>query len=165
MTTPDTPPEPAPPEKRCTVCGADVSAAQRVKDAHGRYYCAACARARSENHTAEPDLVEPLPAPGLVPGYASTPASGGPLSSVIPYNNVPALIAYYLSILSLLPCIGAPFGLVALILGILGLRRAAAVPHARGRAHAFIGIILGGLCFLFWSVVSLLAFSRAFFRW
>ncbi|MHC4550177.1 MAG: DUF4190 domain-containing protein [Planctomycetota bacterium] len=56
-----------------------------------------------------------------------TDATGG----VIPYKNSPALI-----------------------LGILGLKRVRQRPAVRGTVHAWIGIILGGLCGLTWLVVT-----------
>ena len=70
------------------------------------------------------------------------------VSRMIPYRNVPALIAYYLGIFSLIPCVGLPLGIAALILGIIGLKRAGQNPQAKGKVHAWIGIILGGLCAL-----------------
>lgn len=66
-------------------------------------------------------------------------------SSIIPYRNVPALIAYYLGIFSIIPCLGIVLGIAAFVLGIVGLRRAAATPSAKGKVHAWIGIIVGGL--------------------
>jgi len=74
------------------------------------------------------------------------PAEGDATSVVIPYKNMPALLAYYLGILSLVCCLFAvPFGIVPLVLGIVGLQRRAANPAIHGTAHAWIGIVLGGL--------------------
>ena len=74
-------------------------------------------------------------------------ATGG----VIPYKNPPALIAYYCGLFSLAACIPIPFlflplPIAALWLGIKGLKKANAEPHARGRVHAWIGIIGGTVC-------------------
>ena len=79
-------------------------------------------------------------------------ATGG----VIPYKNAPALIAYYLSILSLLPCIGLPFGVASLILGIIGLKKRAANPVIKGSVHAWIGIIVGGGTTAIWTTLIIL---------
>ena len=68
------------------------------------------------------------------------------LCSVIPYKNPTALAAYYCAVFAVIPCIGLFLGYIALVLGILGLRYAKANPEARGRVHAWIGVILGGLC-------------------
>jgi hypothetical protein len=68
-------------------------------------------------------------------------ATGG----LIPYKNMRALIAYYLGVFSLIPCLGAALGPAALILGILGLNYAKKNEFARGTAHAIVGIVLGAL--------------------
>jgi hypothetical protein len=75
-------------------------------------------------------------------------ADDGGVSSVIPYRNGPALIGYYCGVFGLISCFLGPlaiFGAVPLILGILGLKKASEDPEARGRAHAWIGIVLGAL--------------------
>jgi hypothetical protein len=75
------------------------------------------------------------------------PVSGGDgVNVIIPYKNVRALVAYYLAVFSLIPFLGMPLGLVAFVLGILGLRYRRANPAAGGVVHAWIGIVLGGLC-------------------
>jgi hypothetical protein len=69
-----------------------------------------------------------------------------PMSVVVPYKNPKALIAYYCAIFSLIPCLGLPLGITAFVLGLLGLKAANAHPSAHGKVHAWVGIILGGLC-------------------
>ena len=71
-----------------------------------------------------------------------------PMSAVVPYKNPKALTAYYLAIFSLIPCFGLPLGVTAFILGLSGLKMVKAQPNAHGQVHAWIGIILGGLCAL-----------------
>ena len=91
---------------------------------------------------------------------SSPPPSSGdePVSYVIPYQNVPALIAYYLGVFSISACIpflgiiGVGMGIAALVLGIRGLKHAAANPQAHGRVHAWIGII-GGTIFALGGIV------------
>ena len=73
-------------------------------------------------------------------------ATGG----LIPYKNAPALIAYYLGLFSLLPCVGLFLAIPAVILGIVGLRKRAANPAIKGAIHAWIGIVGGGLMTLVW---------------
>lgn len=77
------------------------------------------------------------------PSQAEGDATGG----VIPYKNPPALIAYYCGIFSMLACIPIflPLPIVALVLGIKGLRKAKAEPQVRGKVHAWIGIIGGSI--------------------
>ena len=67
------------------------------------------------------------------------------ISGVVPYRNVPALVAYYLGLFSFIPFLGILLGLSAFVLGIMGLKRVAKQPEAKGKVHAWIGIILGGL--------------------
>ena len=84
-------------------------------------------------------------------------ATGG----LIPYKNAPALIAYYVSLLSLIPILGIPFGIAAFILGVIGLKKRAANPVIKGAAHAWIGIILGGGTTILWigALVSIFGFA------
>ena len=79
--------------------------------------------------------------------------TGDATGGVIPYKNVPALIAYYCGVFSIIPCF--PIGIAALILGIMGLRRAKAHPQSRGQVHAWIGILAGGFFGLLYLVVPI----------
>ncbi len=69
----------------------------------------------------------------------------GTLGGLIPYRNGWALAAYYLGVFALMPCLGVPLGIAAVVLGIVGLRFAKTHPEARGKGHAWAGIVLGGL--------------------
>ena len=90
-------------------------------------------------------------------GHGEGDATGG----VIPYKNLPALLAYYLGLASLLPCVGLLFAIPALILGILGLRKRAQNPAVKGSVHAWIGIVMGGLFTLIWGAAIILMFIGA----
>ena len=57
---------------------------------------------------------------------------GDSTGGVVPYKNPPALIAYYLGLFSLFPCLGGLLGIVAVVLGIIGLRRRAENPAIKG---------------------------------
>jgi hypothetical protein len=70
--------------------------------------------------------------------------SGG-VNSLIPYKNPQALISYYLGVFALIPCLGIPLAIGAIILGILGLKYRKTHPTAGGTAHAWVGIVLGTL--------------------
>jgi len=90
-----------------------------------------------------------------------TSSSGSdPISTIIPYKNAKALIAYYLAVFSLIPCLGSPLGIAALVLGLQGLKAAKEHPEAKGKVHAWIGILLGGFCgvvytgFILFGVIS-----------
>lgn len=107
--------------------------------------------------------------PPIAPPGSST---DEPVSYVIPYKNVPALIAYYLGVFSLSACIplvgiiGVGMGIAALVLGIRGLKVAAANPQAHGRVHAWIGIVagtiftLGGLVINIGVIAAMIASRR-----
>jgi hypothetical protein len=68
-------------------------------------------------------------------------ATGG----LIPYKNAKALMSYYCGVFSLIPCLGAILGPIAIILGFLGFSYANKHPKAAGKAHAIVGIVLGSL--------------------
>jgi hypothetical protein len=66
------------------------------------------------------------------------------LGGLIP-RNAQALVAYYCGVFSIIPCLGAILGPVAFIFGILGLKTATREPFRKGRVHAWVGIVCGGL--------------------
>lgn len=84
------------------------------------------------------------------------------LSSLIPYQNASALTAYYCGVFSLIPCLGLILGPIALYSGFAGLNYANEHPEAKGRVHAVVGILLGGLTSLL-NFGAVLFFGFAFF--
>lgn len=68
-------------------------------------------------------------------------ATGG----VIPYKNMPTLMAYYCGIFSLIPIIGVLLGIASIILGIVGIRKYNENPELHGVVHAWVGIVMGAL--------------------
>ncbi len=98
-----------------------------------------------------PHLAPIFSAPPTVGGPISMPAgadSDGGISVLIPYRNGLALGAYYTGVFSLIPCAGILLGPTAIVLGILGLRHATKHANAKGRVHAWVGIILGSLAII-----------------
>ncbi len=81
----------------------------------------------------------------MTPPPGSPPQSDGTLGGLIPYKNSSALLAYYLGVFSLIPCLGIVLGIAAFVLGLNGLKFAKAHPEAKGKTHAWVGIIVGGL--------------------
>ncbi|MCX5711379.1 MAG: hypothetical protein NT060_05485 [Candidatus Omnitrophica bacterium] len=79
-------------------------------------------------------------------------------SSLVPYRNAPALIAYYLAIFSLIPCIGLFLGIAAFFLGLKGLKISKATPELKGKVHAWVGILLGGFFGLLYLILTVLFF-------
>ena len=73
---------------------------------------------------------------------------------LIPYKNPKALTAYYVGIFGFfLPLIG---GIIAIVLGIQGLKYAKLKPKARGQAHAIIGILGGIFAVCFWLFIGVI---------
>lgn len=87
------------------------------------------------------------PPPGgyaLPPAYAPQATIGG-FGGMIPDKNPSALMSYYLGIFSIIPCLAIPMGIGAVVLGLKGLKLVKERPEVRGRTHALVGIIAGGL--------------------
>ncbi len=91
------------------------------------------------------------PAPGAPP---PAPAQDDVITRLVPYRNKAALAAYYLGLFSIIPCVGLPLGIAAVVLGIMGLKRAKQNPEAKGKIHAWVGIILGGIFGLIYLVLT-----------
>ena len=89
--------------------------------------------------------------PQQTPGQ-SRPEEGDATGGIIPYKNKAALIAYYCGVFSVIPCF--PIGLAGLVLGIMGLKHAKEHPASRGKAHAWIGIVAGGLFGILWMILT-----------
>lgn len=78
---------------------------------------------------------------------------------LIPKNRA-AVLSYYLGLASfvgLFMCVvpGVILGIIAIILGVRGLRRAREKPHLRGKAHAITGIVAASICLLIGIAVGL----------
>jgi hypothetical protein len=72
------------------------------------------------------------------------------LGGLIPYRNPKGLIAYYLGLFSIIPMLGFFLAVPALVLGIMGVRYANRNPTAKGKIHAWVGIIGGAIFTLVW---------------
>lgn len=92
-------------------------------------------------------LVNPFQeSPEVIHAVAVGPDEG--VATVIPYRNASALFAYYLGLFSCFPALGFPLAIVALVLGVRGLRAVRANPSVHGTAHAWIGLVCGTIGFL-----------------
>ncbi|MHC4970687.1 MAG: hypothetical protein ACYTF4_19010 [Planctomycetota bacterium] len=93
-----------------------------------------------------PRLANVLQAPPTVSTGVKRPEPpDGPMSGVIPYRNPAALFGYYLAVFSLIPVLGLLLGPAAVICGIFGFRAGLKTPSAKGKVHAWVAIIPGGL--------------------
>lgn len=89
-------------------------------------------------------MSNPYQSPQQLPNEPYPPGQGDSTGGLIPYKNPPALIAYYVGIVSCLCCFfGLPIGIVAIVLGIMGLQKKARQPEVKGSVHAWIGIVCG----------------------
>jgi hypothetical protein len=114
-------------------------------------FCPRCGTASPDGSAACSSCGAPQPQPVQELDQASVympPAApaDNTLGGLIPLKNPYALTAYYLAVFSLIPCLGLFLGFAALALGHKGRKYAVEHPDARGATHAWIGIILGGLC-------------------
>jgi hypothetical protein len=71
------------------------------------------------------------------------PADDDTVATIIPYKNVPALIAYYFGLFSCFPVLGLPLAIASLVLGVKGLKAVRRNPEAHGTVHAWVGLICG----------------------
>ena len=109
-------PDPDEPTLICEHCGGvNRPVAQRCRDCH------LTIRGTTESRGAEPG------------------------SAIIPTKNPAALTAYYLAIFALIPFFGGLLGIGAFVLGLRGLKAVRVRPEIKGTAHAWIGVVLGGL--------------------
>jgi hypothetical protein len=85
------------------------------------------------------------------------------METLVPYRNPKGLIAYYLGVFALIPCVGAFLGPAGLVLGVLGLRFSKEHPEAAGGGHAIAGIVLGILTALLnWGAIIAILVAVAF---
>jgi hypothetical protein len=69
--------------------------------------------------------------------------------SFTPWKNPAAVYAYAVSLAALTPVVGVVLGLVAIVLGLVGLWRRRRWPEVQGANFALAGIVLGALNTLF----------------
>jgi hypothetical protein len=86
--------------------------------------------------------------------------SSGTLGGLIPKNQS-ALVAYYLGIFAIIPVLGILLGITAFVFGLKGLRYANENPQAKGKAHAWVGIIVGGFFGFGYLILTLIVIASA----
>lgn len=78
------------------------------------------------------------------------------VATIIPYKNAAALTSYYLGVFGVafgcIPLLGLILPVVAIVLGVKGLKYRKAHPQAHGSAHAWVGIACGTLVLVAWCV-------------
>ena len=134
---------------KCPACGAALTvpenppATASAPENSDILYCTKCGQKNHENNFKCTRCGFVLHEP-VQPQY--TVSSDGTLGGLLPYKNIRALWAYYLGVFSLIPLLGIPLGIAALIMGIKARMYADLHPEAQGRAHAWTGILLGMFC-------------------
>lgn len=66
-----------------------------------------------------------------------------PMGAFIPLGNKPALIGYYCGVFGLIPFVGFPLAIIAVVLGIIGLKQHKVRPVPGGKGHAITALVLG----------------------
>ena len=92
------------------------------------------------------------------------------ISTIVPYKNPCALVGYLavFSVLGFIPIlgiIGTIMGMAAFVLGLLGLQAASYNPLAKGKVHAWIGILAGGFFALStgaWNAYLIILMSKGY---
>lgn len=79
------------------------------------------------------------------------------VETIIPYKNGMALAAYYCGVFGLIPFLGFLLGIVAIILGIIGITKA---KQSGGMGHAIAGIILGIVDLALWPLILYFVFPK-----
>ena len=81
------------------------------------------------------------------PGFDPTDES--PTGAWVPYGNPPAVIAYGLSVVGLIPGLGLICGPLAVLFGLIGRQRVRRDPSVRGYGHSLLmGVGLGSFEFI-----------------
>jgi hypothetical protein len=86
------------------------------------------------------------------------------LGGLIPYKNANALIAYYFAVFSFIPFLGIFLGITAFLLGLKGLRFATEHPEAKGKFHAWIGVLGGGFFGFGYFIISIILIGSSVFN-
>lgn len=94
-------------------------------------------------------MTSPPPPPANTPSTEAPPLPGnepddpGPMEHLVPTRNVSALLSWYLGVFGLIPVLGIPLALAAIVTGIMGIRAAGRTDVRVGRGHAIAGLVLG----------------------
>ena len=78
------------------------------------------------------------------------------MDHILPARNIPALVSWYLGVFGLIPILGIPLSLAAILSGIYGLIIAKRPEIQVGRGHAIAGIILGTVMGVFLPLIILI---------
>lgn len=93
----------------------------------------------------DPQTQQPSTEPTLVPPSLTPPQQPDDtvFQTFMPTKNMPSLISYYAGIFGLIPYLGLPASIAAVVLGFMALSQYKKTPTPGAKAHAITGIILG----------------------
>lgn len=77
------------------------------------------------------------------PTQASPTQQNQPMGAFMPVGNKPALIGYYCGVFGLIPFVGFPLAVIAVVLGVIGLKQHKLRPVPGGKGHAITALALG----------------------
>ncbi len=107
-------------------------------------YCPKCGTLNHDNNYQCTQCAEILHPPAPAPTVAIV-ENDSTMGGLMPYKNGAALAAYYCGVFAVIPLLGIVLGILGFILGLKGLRNAREHPEVKGKVHAWVGIIVGGL--------------------
>lgn len=81
--------------------------------------------------------------------------------TLFPTKNKYSLISYYFGFLGLLPFIGLPFAILAIVFGIKALNKYKINPTPGAKGHAVTGIILASISLCGWVLFSLVMLAAS----
>lgn len=157
----------------CEQCGQQYRVGDEL--AGRSVACKTCGASLTIPAESAPIAVEPLPDNPYSAPHSDQrkPYAGGPgggdeaVATIIPYKNAAALTAYYLGLFSCFPFLGLPMAVIALVLGVKGLKAVHRDARVHGTAHAWIGLVCGtiglliNLVFVIGLVVALVGASMS----
>lgn len=105
--------------------------------------------------------VQPIPQsqmapPQQPPVQPSDPANSAAFQTFMPTQNKDAIICYYLGFVGIIPGIGLPFAIAALVYGRKAMKQYKLNPTPGAKGHAVTGIVLAWLAIAGWILFAIL---------
>lgn len=99
----------------------------------------------------------------VAPSQTYTNNNNDQYQALFPTKNKDSLLSYYFGFLGLLPFVGLPFVILAIVFGISALKKYKINPTPGAKGHAVTGIILGCISLTGWLIFSLAMFVGMLF--
>ena len=108
---------------------------------------------------AQPQMAPPQPQPMQ---QSADPANSAAFQTFMPTQNKDAIICYYLGFVGIIPGIGLPFAIAALVYGRKAMKQYRLNPTPGAKGHAITGIVLAWFALAGWILFGLLLLLAAF---